>query len=199
MELSHQQRTTNFIRFEKDKNIINVADKVMMLPVISNCDYYMKICLRILDLYLQPLAQAVRSYIEGANDFLNKLRFLPKLPGILFYVRQLQLVCTQIFRSRRAYLHLGSDQISKWENTSSDTLCDLSEVLLENNIFKFCNKNINARKRDLQSEQNLHLFIVFSLWQNWKRKFYKKQNLNSILGGGIQMKYFSFGSMEKKT
>ena len=87
MELSHYQRTTNFIRFEKDKNIINVADKVMMLPVISNCGYYMKICLRILDLHLQPLAQAVRSYIEGANDFLNKLHFLPKLPGISFYAR----------------------------------------------------------------------------------------------------------------
>ena len=33
-----------------------------------------------LDFYLQPLAQAVKSYIKDANYFLNKLLSLPKLP-----------------------------------------------------------------------------------------------------------------------
>ena len=34
----------------------------------------------ILDFHLQPLAQTVKSYIKDTNDFLNKLRSLPKLP-----------------------------------------------------------------------------------------------------------------------
>ena len=33
-----------------------------------------------LDFYLQPLAQAVKSYIKDTNYFLNKLLSLPKLP-----------------------------------------------------------------------------------------------------------------------
>ena len=31
---------------------------------------------------------------------------------------------------------------------SSDTLCDLAEVALKNNIFKFGKKKIKAKKRD---------------------------------------------------
>ena len=34
-----------------------------------------------LDFHLQPLAQAVKSYIKDTNDFLNKLCSLPKLPS----------------------------------------------------------------------------------------------------------------------
>ena len=33
-----------------------------------------------LDFHLQPLAQAVKSYIKDTTDFLDKLRSLPKLP-----------------------------------------------------------------------------------------------------------------------
>ena len=60
------------------KRLNNVAGR----PVISNCDYYTENISVILDIHLQPLAQAVKSYIKDTNDFLNKLRSLPKLPGI---------------------------------------------------------------------------------------------------------------------
>ena len=42
----------------------------------------------LLDFHLQPLVQAVKSYIKDTNDFLNKLHSLPKLPDniILFTV-----------------------------------------------------------------------------------------------------------------
>ena len=49
-------------------------------PVISNCGYYTENISAFLDFHLQPLAQAVKSYIKDTNDFLNKLRSLPKLP-----------------------------------------------------------------------------------------------------------------------
>ena len=80
---------------------------------------------------------------------------------------------------------------------SSDILCDLAEVVLKSNSFKFGEKTLN-QKEGLQVEQNLRLVIVFCLWQNWKRKFLEKQNLNRICGGGILTIYLSFGSMDKK-
>ena len=48
---------------------------------------------------------------------------------------------------------------------SSDMFCDLAEVVLKNNIFKFGKKTLK-QKRGLQSEQNLHLLIAFCLWGN---------------------------------
>ena len=34
-----------------------------------------------LDFHLQPLVQAVKSYIKDTNDFVHKVRSLAKLPG----------------------------------------------------------------------------------------------------------------------
>ena len=51
-------------------------------PVISHCDYYTENISACLDFHLQPLAQALKSYIKDTNDFLNKVRSLPKLPDI---------------------------------------------------------------------------------------------------------------------
>ena len=50
-------------------------------PVISNCGYYLENIFAFLDFHLQLLAQAVKSYIKDTDDFLNKLRSLPKLPS----------------------------------------------------------------------------------------------------------------------
>ena len=44
--------------------------------VISNCGYYYT---ESIHAYLEPLAQAVTSYDKDTNNFLNKLRSLPKL------------------------------------------------------------------------------------------------------------------------
>ena len=48
---------------------------------MSNCGYYMENMSAILDFHLQPLAQAVKLLIKNTNDFLSKLRSLPKLPA----------------------------------------------------------------------------------------------------------------------
>ena len=50
-------------------------------PVISNCGYYTENTSAFLDFQVEPLAQAVKSYIKDTNDFLNKLHSLPKLSG----------------------------------------------------------------------------------------------------------------------
>ena len=45
-------------------------------PVITNSDIS-----SFLDYDLQPVAQAVKSYIKDTNEFLKKLRSVPKFPG----------------------------------------------------------------------------------------------------------------------
>ena len=49
-------------------------------PVISDCGDYTENIPAFLDFDLQSLAQAVKSYSADTNEFLNKLRSLPKLP-----------------------------------------------------------------------------------------------------------------------
>ena len=58
------------------KRLNNVPDR----PVISNCGYYTENISAFFDFYLQPFRQAVKSYIKDKNDYLDKLRSLPKLP-----------------------------------------------------------------------------------------------------------------------
>ena len=70
-----------FARFYLLPKIHKRLNNVPGRPVISNCGYYTENISVFLDFHLQPLAQAVKSYIKDTNDFLNELRSLPKLPG----------------------------------------------------------------------------------------------------------------------
>ena len=49
-------------------------------PVITNSGHYAENISSFLDHHLQPLAQVVKSYIKDTNEFLKKLRSLPKFP-----------------------------------------------------------------------------------------------------------------------
>ena len=89
-----------------------------------------------LDFHLQPLAQAVKSYFKDTNDFLNKLHSLPKLPGniILCTVDLVDLYPNILHEEGLSSLMKRLDnQMEKY--ISSDTLCDLAEVL-KNDFFK---------------------------------------------------------------
>ena len=89
-----------------------------------------------LDFHLQPLAQAVKSYFKDTNDFLNKLHSLPKLPGniILCTVDLVDLYPNILHVEGLSSLMKRLDnQMEKY--ISSDTLCDLAEVL-KNDFFK---------------------------------------------------------------
>ena len=89
-----------------------------------------------LDFHLQPLAQAVKSYIKDTNDFLNKLHSLPKLPGniILCTVDLVDLYPNILHEEGLSSLMKRLDnQMEKY--ISSDTLCDLAEVVLKNDFF----------------------------------------------------------------
>ena len=70
-----------FARFYWLPKIHKRLNNVPGRPVISNCGYYLENIFAFLDFHLQLLAQAVKSYIKDTDDFLNKLRSLPKLPS----------------------------------------------------------------------------------------------------------------------
>ena len=101
----------------------------------------------ILDFHLQPLAQVVKSYIKDTNDFLNKLRSLPKLPSniILCTVDVVGLHPNIPHEEGLSALRKRLDnRMEKY--ISSDTLCDLAEVVLKNNIFKFGKKTLKQKR-----------------------------------------------------
>ena len=116
-------------------------------PVISNCDYYTENISAFLDFHLQPLAQAVKSHIKDTNDFLNKLRSLIKLPSdiVLCTVDVVGLYPNIPHEEGLSALRKRLDN-RKEKYISTDTLCDLAEVVLKNNIFKF-SKKIFKEKR----------------------------------------------------
>ena len=100
-----------------------------------------------LDFYLQPLTQAVKSYIKDTNDFLNKLRSLPKLHDsiILCAVDVVGLYPNIPHDEGLSALRKRLDnRMEKY--VSSDTFCDPAEVVLKNNIFKFGKKTLKQKR-----------------------------------------------------
>ena len=95
------------------------------------------------------MAQAVKSYIKDTNDFLNKLPSLSKLPDniILCTVDVVGQYPSITHKEGLSALRKRLDNRME-KHISSDTLWDLAEVVLKNNIFKFGKKNIKAKKKD---------------------------------------------------
>ena len=116
-------------------------------PVISNCGYYTENISTLLDFHLQPLAQAVKSYIKDTNDFLNKLLSLPKLLDniILCTVDVVGLYPNVQHEEGLSALRKRLDNRMK-KYISSDTLCNVAEVVIKNNILKFVKKRLKQKR-----------------------------------------------------
>ena len=100
-----------------------------------------------LDLDLQLLAEAVRSYIKDTNYFLKKLRSLSKLRSdvILCTVDDVELYPNIPHKEGLPALRKRLDHRME-KNVSTDMLSDLPERALKNNIFKFCKKAFKQKK-----------------------------------------------------
>ena len=116
-------------------------DGVPGRPVISNCGYFTENISSFLDYHLQPLAKKVKSYLKDTNDFLRKLRDLPALPKDT-------LLCTiDVVGLYPNIPHSdGLDAIRKAldqridKNISTESLLDLAECVIKNNIFEHNNR-----------------------------------------------------------
>ena len=89
----------------------------------------------------------MKSYIKDTNDFLNNLRSFPKLPGNInsCMVDVVGLYPNIPHEDGLSALRKRLDnRMEKY--ISSDTLCDLAEVVLKNNIFKFGKKTLKRKR-----------------------------------------------------
>ena len=135
-------KVPKFARFPLLPKILKRLNNVPGTPVISNCGYNTKKISAFLDFHLQLLALIVKSYIKDTNNFLNKLCSLPKfLHSIILCMVDVVGLYPNIPHEE------GLSALSKrLENrmekyNSCDTLFDLAEVVLKNNILKFGKKH----------------------------------------------------------
>ena len=110
-------------------------------PVISNCGFYTENISSFLDFHLQPLAQKVKSYIKDTNHFLRKIKELGQLAEgtILCTIDAVGLYPNIPHDEGLAFLKGFLDSRDDKQFTS-DTLIELAELVLKNNIFEFSDK-----------------------------------------------------------
>ena len=96
---------------------------------------------------MQPLAQKVKSSIKDTNHFLNKIKKIGSLPdGAILCTMDVVGLYPNIphgegLDSLRRYLETRDNK-----RISSDTLTELAEVVLKNNIFEFDEKTFKQKR-----------------------------------------------------
>ena len=159
-----------FARFYLLPKIHKRLHNVPGRPVISSYGFYTENISSFLDYHLQPLAQKVKSYIVDTNRFLNKIKKLGSLPvGAILCTMDVVGLYPNIphgegLASLRRFLETRDNK-----QISSDTLTELAEVVLKNNIFEFDEKTFK-QKRGTAIGTKLHLLMLFFSWQILKKK-----------------------------
>ena len=91
---------------------------------------------------MQPLAPKVKSYIKDTNHFLNKIKKLGSLPdGAILCTMDVSIPHEEGLTSLRRFLETRDNK-----QISSDTLTELAEVVLKNNIFEFDEKTFKQKR-----------------------------------------------------
>ena len=140
-------KDSKFARFYHLPKIHKRLQNVLGRPVISNSGYYTEKISSFLDHHLQLLVQVVKSYIKDTNEFLKKLRSLPKLPdGIILCTMNVAELYPNIPHEEGLSALRKRLESRKEKYVSTDTVIDLAEVVLRNNIFSF-GKNTLKQKR----------------------------------------------------
>ena len=136
-----------FARFYLLPKIHKRLHNVPGRPVISNSGYYTETISSFLDHHLQPLDQAVKSYIKETNEFLKKLRSLPKLPDdIILCTMDVVGLYPNIPHEEGLSALRKRLENRKEKYVSTDTIIDLAEVVLKNNIFTFGKKTLKQKR-----------------------------------------------------
>ena len=136
-----------FARFYLLPKIHKRLHNVPGRTVISNCGIYTENISSFLDYHLQPPAQKVKSSIMATNHFLNKIKKLGSFPDGA-------ILCTMDVVDRYPNIPRGEGLASLRrfletrdnKQISSDTLTELAEVVLKNNIFEFDEKTFKQKR-----------------------------------------------------
>ena len=90
---------------------------------------------------MQPLSQAVKSYIKSTNEFLKNLRSLPKLPdNIILCTMDVVGLHPNIPHEKGMSTLRKRLETRKEKYVSIDIIIYLAEVVLKNNIITFRKK-----------------------------------------------------------
>ena len=116
---------------------------------------------------MQPLAQRGKSYFKDTNHFLNKIKKIGKLPKRAILCA-MDVVCTMDVVGLCPNIPHGEGLASLREfletkdskQISSDTLAELAEIALKNNIFEFEEKTFK-QKRGTAIETKFLLMLFF--------------------------------------
>ena len=116
-------------------------------PVISNCGFYSENMSSFLDYHFQLLSQRVKFYIKDTNHFLNKIKKTGKLP-------EGAILCNMDVVGLYPNIPHGKGLASLYEflesrenkQISSDTLAELVEIVLKDNIFEFDEKTFKQKR-----------------------------------------------------
>ena len=111
--------------------------------VISNCGFYTENISSFLDHHLQPIAQKVNSFIKDTNHFLRKIKSLGQLPegAILCTIDVVGLYPNIPHEEGLASLRKFLDARTE-KKVTTETLLELAEIVLKNNIFQFNEKTL---------------------------------------------------------
>ena len=106
-------------------------------PVISNSSFYTENISKFLDFHFQPLAKQVKSFIKDTNDFLKKLSNLQNVSKetLLCTVDVVGLYPNIPHEDGLEALKSVLDD-RKDKSVSTETLLELTECVLKNNIFE---------------------------------------------------------------
>ena len=162
-------------------------------PVISNCGFYTENISSFLDFHLQPLAQKVKSYIKDTNHFLKKIKELGQLPEgtILCTIDVVGLYPNIPHDEGLAFLKDFLDsRVDK--QVTTDTLIELTEVVLKNNIFEFSDKTykqIRGAAIGTKFAPPYAVLFMAALEEKILSKAKKKPS--------VWWRYFLFGNMVK--
>ena len=112
-------------------------------PVISNGGFYTENILSFLDHHLQPIAQKVNPLIKDTNHLLRKIKSLGQLlEGAILCTIDVVGLYTNIppeegLASLRRFLDPRTEK-----KVTTETLVQLAEIVLKNNIFQFNEKTL---------------------------------------------------------
>ena len=140
-------KDAKFARFYLLSEIHKKLHNVPGRPVISNCGYHTENISSFLDFYLQPIAKKVKSFIKDNNDVLKRLHSLTNLPdnSLLCAMDVVGLYTNILHDEGLPVLRKRLDERDE-KDVSTDTLVELVELVLKNNIFNFNEKTLKQKR-----------------------------------------------------
>ena len=161
-------------------------------PVISKCVFYTENISSILDFHLQSLAQKVKSYMKDSNHFLRKIKELGQLPKVT-------ILCTiDGFGLYPNILHdEGLAFLKDFLDSRADTLIELAELLLKNNIFEFFDKTYKQIHGTASGTKFAPPYALLFMEALQEKILSKAKRKPSVLWRYVDDMFFSWGHGEE--